>query len=134
MHQDDARITRPCPFVACQPELDARGVCRACSKPVVDLSAGTEADARAFRASGARACVAYVTDTSGRVRFGQRALTGALVLAAGGTVVVAPRLEPADPGAPIEAVVERTETSQAEGAPPDGDDQQDFVLLGYVDY
>ena len=101
---------RPCPFPVCDLKFDRRGNCRACGKPVVDLSAGTESEARRFLEEGRRSCVAYAVDAAGRVVFGRGALTASLAVAAAGAAALAVQLEPdkegcgAPPPPPTEVV------------------------------
>lgn len=94
MDADRIPLSRPCPLSFCELKLDARNTCGNCGKQVVDLSAGTEAEAESFLARGTRACVAYLVDAGGRVIFGRSALTTGLAVAAGAAVSLAPQLEP----------------------------------------
>lgn len=90
MDADRIPLSRPCPFSFCDLKLDDRGTCGTCGKQVVDLSAGTEEEAEAFLERGARACVAYLIDVSGRVLFGRPALTAGLAFTAGAAATLAP--------------------------------------------
>jgi hypothetical protein len=61
---------------------DKTRFCDTCGKHVHDLSAGTEAEARALFRETERPCVRYTRDASGGVRFKAAALAAAASLAA----------------------------------------------------
>ncbi len=78
-------IERPCDrtFDAMAGD-ERRRFCASCGKHVHDLSARTEAEARAFLAAarGTRVCVRYARDAGGTVRFRSAAVAAALTLSA----------------------------------------------------
>lgn len=81
--------------------------CDECGKYVHDLSARTEAEARAFvdAARGQRVCVRYARDARGAVRFRAAVAVAAISMAACGEG--GPPRTPAAPPAPVEEIGDR---------------------------
>jgi hypothetical protein len=109
-------IARPCSeSFAAMPGDENKRFCASCDKHVHDISAGTEAEARALFAASrsAKVCVRFSKDSAGNVRFRGAAIAAALSLAACGST-------PIEPVSPNERVAPTTEAPKNE-VEPEGD-------------
>jgi hypothetical protein len=111
MKRDEARIATPCgaDWKAMRPRGNAR-LCESCNKVVHDLSARSEAEARALLRTqpSEGLCIRYLHDADGNVWFGEppgrivptsRLARGASVAVAAAALLVAPALVEACGGA-----------------------------------
>src|SRR5262245_6348884 len=71
MHRDDVPIAAPCgiPWNDMEQAGGTYRFCRTCARPVVDLSAMTERQARRWIARQEGACVSYLVDDEGTIAF-----------------------------------------------------------------
>jgi hypothetical protein len=120
-------VARPCAAsFAAMPGDATKRFCASCNKHVHDLSAGTEADARALfeKNRGERVCVRFAKDSAGNVRFRGAAMAAAISLAACGSNAVDANA-PSDVNGPIMSEAPKTEVANTNG---EGDyDQGDSI-------
>jgi hypothetical protein len=90
MHRDDVPIEMPCgvPWNDMARAGDACRYCRTCERPVVDLSAMTERQARRFLAREHGACISYLFDDEGTISFRQPRDRSSTVPAAAGILAL----------------------------------------------
>lgn len=120
-----AKRVHPCPYRADELDL-SDGVCAHCGHPVVDLAAGSREEARRWMAQRSSGCVRIARDRRGGLLFHQKALTGALTVAAALAAGSAPRLTAELPSAVARgAAIELPELDGVSPTPPPIADEND---------